>query len=78
MYDCDSNDLVSIHDSSSASVGSHHWVVDNIMVGNAGAVQAFDFASGGQGLPNPAYDVKFINNRVQCTAPLDCHGSLAQ
>ena len=55
VYDCDSNDLVSIHDSSTASVGSHHWVVDNVMVGNAGAEQAFDFASGGQGLPNPAY-----------------------
>jgi len=51
VYDCDSNDLISIHDSSSGPVGSHHWVVDNIMVGNEGAEQGFDFASEGKTYP---------------------------
>ena len=35
VYDCDANDLISIHDSSSGgTVGSHHWVVDNTIIGN--------------------------------------------
>ena len=63
VYDCNSNDLISIHDSSDGPVGSHHWVVDNTIIGNAGSEQGFDFAS-----PGGAYDVKFINNRVQCNS----------
>jgi hypothetical protein len=74
VYDCDANDLVSIHDSGSGPVGNHHWVVDNIMIANAGAEQGFDFATeaanwapgaGGQGFDS-AYDVKVINNMIQC------------
>ena len=71
VYDCESNDLISIHDSSDGAVGSHHWVVDSIMVGNDGAEQGFDFASPGtasSSYTDAAYDVKFINNRIQCTA----------
>ena len=62
LYDCDSNDVISIHDSSSGTVGSHHWVVDNTIIGNSGVEQCFDLASA------DAFDVKFLNNRCQCTA----------
>lgn len=65
VYDCDNNDPISVHDSESGlrPVGSHHWVVDNVIVGNEGAEEGVDFAS-----PGGAYDVKVINNRIQCTA----------
>ena len=64
VYDCDANDLISIHDSSSGgTVGSHHWVVDNTIIGNDGVEQCFDFASKGG-----AIDVKYVNNRCQCAA----------
>ena len=62
VYDCDANDLISIHDSSSGgTVGSHHWVVDNTIIGNSGVEQCFDMASA------DAFDVKYLNNRCQCT-----------
>jgi hypothetical protein len=66
VYDCDKNDLVSIHDSSSGPVGSHHWVVDNIMIANAGSEQGFDFASEAENFGHSAFDVKLINNSIQC------------
>ena len=63
LYDCDGNDVISIHDSSSGgTVGAHHWVVDNTIIGNSGVEQCFDLAS------TDAFDVKYLNNRCQCTA----------
>ena len=72
IYDCPSNDHISIHDNFNngvpVPVGSHHWVVDNVVIGNAGAEQGVDFASGGNPSDDyvPAFDVKVINNRIQC------------
>jgi len=73
IYDCPSNDHISIHDDFNndnvpVPVGSHHWVVDNVIIGNSGAEQGFDFASGGSHSDDygAAFDVKFINNRIQC------------
>ena len=72
VYDCPSNDHISIHDNFrdgvAVPVGSHHWVVDNVIIGNSGAEQGFDFASGGSHSDDyeAAFDVKFINNRIQC------------
>jgi len=69
VYDWYHNDGISIHDSSSEPVGSHHWVIDNIFPGNVhGAEDAIDFASDDKGGYPAGQDVKIIGNRVTGSA----------
>ncbi len=71
IYDVDNNDAIVIHDRNwvtpSEFVKSHHWVIDNIVIGNEGMencidISQGDFSSQGEKVEG---DVKVIANRAQ-------------
>lgn len=72
VYDCAANDLITLHSGPAtppASVGSSHWIVDNLIVGNRGAESGIDVAIGGEERKEPVTDdFKIIGNRVQMQA----------
>ena len=67
VYDVLANDGISIHDGNwgrtPTPVGSHHWVIDNLMTGNY-REDAIDFASEDYDNAKAAEDVKIIGNRI--------------
>ncbi len=71
VYDVDNNDALLIHSRNwvtpKENVKSHHWIIDNITIGNSGMEDGIDAAMGdytNEGQPVEG-DVKVIANRVQ-------------
>ncbi len=71
IYDVDNNDAISIHGVNWSDelrvVESHHWVLDNVVIGNSGMEDGIDVSMGAPGYPVHG-DVKVVYNRVQMTA----------
>ncbi len=70
VYDVDNNDPISVHGSGNLFTKSHHWVIDNVVVGNDGMEDGIDLAMGNyiaSGEPLEG-DVKIVYNRVQMTS----------
>lgn len=71
VYDIGSNDGISLHpNSAKKSVGDHHWIVDNLIIGNEGMEEGIDLA-----MSEPKYgdayiagDVKVVGNKVSMRA----------
>ncbi len=63
VWDIPANDALSIHDSSTGTVGDHHWIVDNIVTGYV-AEQPIDIATGDDNLRG-ARDHKVVGNRIR-------------
>ncbi len=69
VYDLRANDCIAIHpDGQHNSSGSHHWVVDNVCIGDNEMEDEIDLAMGDDNDPNPSIDVKVVENFLQAKA----------
>ncbi len=71
IYDVDNNDAISVHVRNWVTpvenVKSHHWILDNIAIGNRGMEDGVDVAMGDYTMEGKQVegDVKVIANRIQ-------------
>ncbi len=63
VHDVLANDGISIHDAQAGPVGSHHWVIDNLLPGKY-YEDAIDVASEDKENGPAAQDIKIIGNRI--------------
>lgn len=74
VYDLGANDCIVVHPSATTNAGDHHWIVDNVTIGNSGMEDGIDLAMSEpeKDAEGPiCRDIKVVGNRVMMQAVPD-------
>jgi hypothetical protein len=69
VYDCQSNDGISVHPGSAKNAGDSHWIIGNVVIGNGDMEDCIDLAISQTAVDSYiAKDIKVIGNLLQASA----------
>lgn len=71
VYDLGANDCIVVHPSATTNAGDHHWILDNVTIGNSGMEDGIDLAMA-EPEKDPdgpiSRDIKVVGNQVMMKA----------